>query len=63
MRHITRTAVSALMLAAASATAVSALTGAPALADPPPNGSNVTAGMANCGTAGTFTFIATGNSG
>ena len=61
MLRMSRTA-SAVAIIAATAGASAGLSGAPALADPT-NAHQVTAGIADCGSAGTFTFVVTGNSG
>ena len=62
MRRITRTAGGAVILAAATVSATSALSLSPALADPT-QAHQVTSGTADCGSAGMFTFVVTGNSG
>jgi len=61
MRMSTRLSAGLVMLAAASA-GIAALPATSALAGPT-NAPNVTTGTADCGSAGMFTFVATGNSG
>ena len=58
----TRTAGTVMILAAATVGATAALSVAPAIADPT-NAHQATSGTADCGSAGTFTFVVTGNSG
>ena len=61
MRRLTRTAAAAVILAAATVSA-SALSLSPASADPT-HAHQATSGTADCGSAGAFTFVVTGNSG
>jgi len=62
MTRTSRTIGSAFVLATATVGATAAVSLAPALADPS-NAHQVTTGTADCGSAGMFTFVVTGNSG
>jgi len=62
MTRKSRTVGSAVIVAAATVGATAGFSLAPALADPS-HAHNVTSGTADCGSAGMFTFVVTGNSG